>query len=183
MLLLNKTLLRMAKGLWRWIFLITGLKLAVLVGLAAFARIISGFLGNVASPAMTAGDGARAVVSALLTAVIMLLLELLTGEAQYRCTAKARQTLRGGIFSKVLELDVGNVEKIGPVSAITSSVDGVESMQVVLQPVPARPGLQPSGAHLPVLSAVGGCRWFRQCCCFVVSFLLLPVNNIFRRAH
>ena len=37
MLLLNKTLLRMAKGLWRWIFLITGLKLAVLVGLAAFA--------------------------------------------------------------------------------------------------------------------------------------------------
>ena len=38
MLLLNKTLLRMAKGLWRWIFLITGLKLAVLVGLAAFAR-------------------------------------------------------------------------------------------------------------------------------------------------
>ena len=130
MLLLNKTLLRMAKGLWRWIFLITGLKLAVLVGLAAFARIISGFLGNVASPAMTAGDGARAVVSALLTAVIILLLELLTGEAQYRCTAKARQTLRGGIFSKVLELDVGNVEKIGPVSAITSSVDGVESMQV-----------------------------------------------------
>ena len=123
MLLLNKTLLRMAKGLWRWIFLITGLKLAVLVGLAAFARIISGFLGNVASPAMTAGDGARAVASALLTAVIMLLLELLTGEAQYRCTAKARQTLRGGIFSKVLELDVGNVEKIGPVSAITSSVD------------------------------------------------------------
>ena len=42
MLLLNKTLLRMAKGLWRWIFLITGLKLAVLVGLAAFARIIPG---------------------------------------------------------------------------------------------------------------------------------------------
>lgn len=50
MLLLNRTLLRMAKGLWGWIFLITGLKLAVLMGLAAFARIISGFLGNLVSP-------------------------------------------------------------------------------------------------------------------------------------
>ena len=60
----------------------------------------------------------------------MLLAELLTGEAEYRCTAKARQSLRTQIFSKVLELDVGNVEKIGPVSAITSSVDGVEAMQI-----------------------------------------------------
>ena len=130
MLLLNRTLLHMAKGLWRWIFLITALKLAVLAGLAAFAGIISGFLGNIASPAMTMSDAGRAVLSALLTAAAILLLELLTGEAEYRCTAKARQTLRTGIFSKVLELDVGNIEKIGPVSAITSSVDGVESMQV-----------------------------------------------------
>ncbi|MCD8170074.1 MAG: ATP-binding protein, partial [Clostridiales bacterium] len=41
----------------------------------------------------------------------------------------ARTALRARIFSKVLELDAGNIEKIGPVSAITSSVDGVESMQ------------------------------------------------------
>ena len=180
MLLLNKTLLRMAKGLWRWIFLITGLKLAVLVGLAAFARIISGFLGNVASPAMTAGDGARAVVSALLTAVIMLLLELLTGEAQYRCTAKARQTLRGGIFSKVLELDVGNVEKIGPVSAITSSVDGVESMQVYYSQY--LPGLFYSLlAPIYLFFQLWRVSLVPAVLLFLVSFLLLPVNNIFRR--
>ena len=180
MLLLNKTLLRMAKGLWRWIFLITGLKLAVLVGLAAFARIISGFLGNVASPAMTAGDGARAVASALLTAVIMLLLELLTGEAQYRCTAKARQTLRGGIFSKVLELDVGNVEKIGPVSAITSSVDGVESMQVYYSQY--LPGLFYSLlAPIYLFFQLWRVSLVPAVLLFLVSFLLLPVNNIFRR--
>ena len=150
------------------------------MGLAAFARIISGFLGNVASPAMTAGDGARAVVSALLTAVIMLLLELLTARPRYRCTAKARQTLRGGIFSKVLELDVGNVEKIGPVSAITSSVDGVESMQVY---------------YSSTCRACSTACWRLFTCSFscwrvslvpavllfLVSFLLLPVNNIFRR--
>ena len=36
MLLLNRTLLHMAKGLWGWIFVITGLKLAVLAGTAGY---------------------------------------------------------------------------------------------------------------------------------------------------
>ncbi len=34
------------------------------------------------------------------------------------------------IFSKVLDLDAGGIEKIGPVSAITASVDAVEQMQM-----------------------------------------------------
>ena len=116
MLLLNRTLIRMAKGLWGWIFVIAGLKLAVLAGTAAFARIISGFLGNVASPELTAAGAWQAVRAALVTAVFVLAAELLTGEAEYRCTAKARQSLRTGIFSKVLTLDVGNIEKIGRAS-------------------------------------------------------------------
>ena len=70
------------------------------------------------------------MLSALVTAAVMLVAELLTGEAEYRCTAKARESLRRDIFAKALELDVGNIEKIGPVSAITASVDAVESMQV-----------------------------------------------------
>ena len=130
MLLLNKTLLRMAKGLWGWIFLIAGLKVAALVGTAAFAQIISGFLGDLTSPQMTAAAAGQAVISALMTALLLLGAELLTGEAEYRCTAKARLSLRRAIFSKALELDVGNIERIGPVSAITSAVDGVEAMQV-----------------------------------------------------
>lgn len=89
-------LLTVRFSIWRraleMVFLITALKLAVLAGLAAFAGIISGFLGNIASPAMTMSDAGRAVLSALLTAAAILLLELLTGEAEYRCTAKARQT-------------------------------------------------------------------------------------------
>ena len=180
MLLLNRTLLHMAKGLWRWIFLITALKLAVLAGLAAFAGIISGFLGNIASPAMTMSDAGRAVLSALLTAVAMLLLELLTGEAEYRCTAKARQTLRTGIFSKVLELDVGNIEKIGPVSAITSSVDGVESMQVYYSQY--LPGLLYSLiAPVYLFFRLREVSLIPAVLLFAVSILLLPVNNIFRR--
>ena len=71
MLLLNKTLLRMAKGLWGWIFLITALKLLTLVGTAAFAQIISGFLGDLVSPQMTAAAAGQAVLSALLTALLL----------------------------------------------------------------------------------------------------------------
>ena len=180
MLLLNKTLLRMARGLWRWILLITGLKLAALIGLTAFARIISSFLGNVNSPELTAVDAGQAILSALLAAAAMLLSELLTGEVEYRCTAKARQSLRAGIFSKVLALDVGNIEKIGPVSAITSSVDGVESMQVYYSKY--LPGLLYSLiAPFYLFFQVQQVSFSSAILLFAVSLLLLPVNNIFRR--
>lgn len=180
MLLLNKTLLRMARGLWRWILLITGLKLAALIGLTAFARIISSFLGNVNSPELTAADAGQAILSALLAAAAMLLSELLTGEVEYRCTAKARQSLRAGIFSKVLELDVGNIEKIGPISAITSSVDGVESMQVYYSKY--LPGLLYSLiAPFYLFFQLQQVSFSSAILLFAVSLLLLPVNNIFRR--
>ncbi len=180
MLLLNKTLLRMARGLWRWILLITGLKLAALIGLTAFARIISSFLGNVNSPELTAADAGQAILSALLAAAAMLLSELLTGEVEYRCTAKARQSLRAGIFSQVLALDVGNIEKIGPVSAITSSVDGVESMQVYYSKY--LPGLLYSLiAPFYLFFQLQQVSFSSAILLFAVSLLLLPVNNIFRR--
>lgn len=180
MLLLNKTLLRMARGLWRWILLITGLKLAALIGLTAFARIISSFLGNVNSPELTAADAGQAILSALLAAAAMLLSELLTGEVEYRCTAKARQSLRAGIFSKVLALDVGNIEKIGPVSAITSSVDGVESMQVYYSKY--LPGLLYSLiAPFYLFFQLQQVSFSSAILLFAVSLLLFPVNNIFRR--
>ena len=88
MLLLNKTLLRMAKGLWGWIFLITALKLLTLVGTAAFARLSPGFWGF-NQPPDDGGRRGQAVISALMTALLLLGAELLTGEAEYRCTAKA----------------------------------------------------------------------------------------------
>ena len=179
MLLLNRTLIRMAKGLWGWIFVIAGLKLAVLAGTAAFARIISGFLGNIASPELTAAGAWQAVRAALVTAVFVLAAELLTGEAEYRCTAKARQSLRTGIFSKVLTLDVGNIEKMGPVSAITSSVDGVESMQVYYSKY--LPGLIYSLlAPVYLFFQLKDIALFPALLLFIVSFILLPVNNVFR---
>ena len=180
MLLLNRTLIRMAKGLWGWIFLITALKLGTLIGTALFAGILSGTLGSLTALNMTAAKAGTAVLNALLTAVAMLVCELLTGEAVYRCTAKARQTLRTEIFSKVLELDVGNVERIGPVSAITSSVDGVEAMTVYYSQY--LPGLlysilapiylffQLKNVSLPVAVVL-----------FALSIVIMPVNNIYRK--
>lgn len=180
MLLLNRTLIRMAKGLWGWIFLITALKLGTLIGTALFAGILSGTLSSLTALDMTAAKASTAVLNALLTAVAMLVCELLTGEAVYRCTAKARQTLRTEIFSKVLELDVGNVERIGPVSAITSSVDGVEAMTVYYSQY--LPGLlysisapiylffQLKNVSLPVAVVL-----------FALSIVIMPVNNIYRK--
>lgn len=180
MLLLNRTLIRMAKGLWGWIFLITALKLGTLIGTALFAGILSGTLSSLTALDMTAAKAGTAVLNALLTAVAMLVCELLTGEAVYRCTAKARQTLRTEIFSKVLELDVGNVERIGPVSAITSSVDGVEAMTVYYSQY--LPGLlysilapiylffQLKNVSLPVAVVL-----------FALSIVIMPVNNIYRK--
>ena len=93
-----------------------------------------------------------AIVSALLAALLMLAAELLIGELEYRCTAQARLSLRRQIFAKALELDVGNIEKVGPVSAITASVDGVESMQVYYSKIPARSALLPDRPLLPFLA-------------------------------
>lgn len=74
---------------------------------------------------------------------------------------------------------MGNIEKIGPVSAITSAVDGVEAMQVYYSKY--LPGLiyclaapiylffQLRSVSLPSAVAL-----------FVVSLVLMPINNIFR---
>lgn len=83
------------------------------------------------------------------------------------------------IFSRVLELDAGGIEKIGPVSAITASVDAVEQMQTyfstylpslicsILAPVYLFFHLK--NISMPVALLL-----------LAVSLVLLPVNNLFR---
>ena len=46
MLFMNKTLLRLARGLWLWILAIAGVSFLTLVGTTALAEIIAGFLGS-----------------------------------------------------------------------------------------------------------------------------------------
>ena len=50
MLLMNKTLLKLARGLWLWIFAIAGMGFLTLAGTTALAEIIAGFLGTLFQP-------------------------------------------------------------------------------------------------------------------------------------
>ena len=129
MLLMNKTLLKLAKGLWGWILAIAGVSFLTLVGTTALAEIVAGFLGSLFAPEEMLGTAWSAVRAALIAAVFTFLAQLLKGLLEYRTAAAARTSMRRMIFKKVLELDAGGIEKIGPVSAITASVVAVEQMQ------------------------------------------------------
>jgi len=179
LLLINKTLLDMSKGLRRYIFLIAALKVVVLAATARFAQTISSFMGNMFEPVMTSTDFRAAVLAALGASAVMLVGEVLVGEVEYRCTAKSRLLLRERIFSKMLELDVGNIEKIGASAAVANAVDGVEQMQVYYSKY--LPGLlycflapiylffRLKSISMPVATLL-----------LVVSILLMPLNNRFR---
>ena len=179
MLLLDKTLLKLAKGLWAWILAIVAVRFLTLVGIAGFSIAVGGFLGTMTDPQLTLADAGGAIRTAALTALLTLASQLLQGELEFRCAAKARTSLRERVFSKVLELDVGHIEKIGPVSAITASVDAVEQIQVyysVYLPSLIFSVIAPVYLFLRLRSAsvvVAGLL-------LAVSFLLLPVNNVFR---
>ena len=179
MLLMNKTLLKLARGLWFWILAIAGVSFLTLVGTTALAEIVGGFLGNLFEPQEILGTVWSAVRAAFLAAVFTFLAQLAKGLLEYKTAAKARNRMRRMIFSKVLELDAGGIEKIGPVSAITASVDAVEQMQTYYSTY--LPSLIYSVAapvylffHLKDISMLTAVLLL------AVSLLLLPVNNLFR---
>jgi ATP-binding cassette subfamily C protein len=180
MLLINKILLRMAKGLWLWILAIVCLKLLTLAGIALFAQTLSGFLGGMAEHPQGWTLVSQALLRTLAAALVILLGEFLIGEAEYRCTAKARITLRSRIFSKILLLDVGSVEKIGMSQGVASMVDGIESMQIYYSKY--LPGLlycflapvylffRLRDSSLPVAVFL-----------LIVTIALFPVNNLIKK--
>ena len=129
MLLLNKTLLRLARGLWQWILAIAAVSFLTLVGTTALAEIVSQFLGSLFEPQVVLSTVKSAVGAAFLASVFTFLAQLVKGLIEYKTAAKARSIMRKTIFSKVMELDAGGIEKIGPTSAITAAVDAVEQMQ------------------------------------------------------
>lgn len=179
MLLMNKTLLKLARGLWFLIFAIAGVGFLTLMGTTALAEIIAGFLGSLFQPQAILNTALSAIQAALAAAVFTFVAQLLKGLLEYKTAAKAREGMRKMIFSKVLELDAGGIEKIGPVSAITASVDAVEQMQTyfstylpsliysVIAPVYLFFHLKNISMPVAVLL-------------LIVSLFLLPINNAFR---
>lgn len=179
MLLLDETLLKLAKGSWKWILLIVCVRFVNLLTVTYFAEMMGGYLGDLFDPTLHAAEAFHALGTALIAAFVMFVSQLLQGELEYRCAKEARESLRKKIFAKILELDVGRVEKIGPSAAVTSSVDAVENMQVYFS------------SYLPCLIFSFLASFFlffrlknRSFISAVillgVSLILLPLNNIFR---
>ena len=179
MLLLNKTLMRLARGLWQWILAIAAVSFLTLVGTTALAEIVSQFLGSLFEPQVVLSTVKSAVGAAFLASVFTFLAQLVKGLIEYKTAAKARSTMRKTIFSKVMELDAGGIEKIGPTSAITAAVDAVEQMQAYFS------------SYLPslIFSVIAPIYLFFHLknISFIVAVLLLfvslilfPLHNVFR---
>lgn len=179
MLLLNKTLLRLARGLWQWILAIAAVSFLTLVGTTALAEIVSQFLGSLFEPQVILSTVKSAVGAAFLASVFTFLAQLVKGLIEYKTAAKARSTMRKTIFSKVMELDAGGIEKIGPTSAITAAVDAVEQMQAYFS------------SYLPslIFSVIAPIYLFFHLknislivavLLLFVSLILFPLHNVFR---
>ena len=179
MLLLNKTLLRLARGLWQWILAIAAVSFLTLVGTTALAEIVSQFLGSLFEPQVVLSTVKSAVGAAFLASVFTFLAQLVKGLIEYKTAAKARSTMRKTIFSKVMELDAGGIEKIGPTSAINAAVDAVEQMQAYFS------------SYLPslIFSVIAPIYLFFHLknislivavLLLFVSLILFPLHNVFR---
>lgn len=179
MLLLNKTLLRLARGLWQWILAIAAVSFLTLVGTTALAEIVSQFLGSLFEPQVVLSTVKSAVGAAFLASVFTFLAQLVKGLIEYKTAAKARSIMRKTIFSKVMELDAGGIEKIGPTSAITAAVDAVEQMQAYFS------------SYLPslIFSVIAPIYLFFNLknislivavLLLFVSLILFPLHNVFR---
>ncbi len=179
MLLLDKTLLRLSKGLWGWILAIAAVHLLSLIFLTKFSQILGSYLGSVFAPVYDPQALMLAIRQAFLIALLALASKLIEGELKYRCAAAARTSMRSAIFRKILELDAGSIEKIGPVSSVTSSVDAVENMQVYVSEY--LPSLIYSAlAPVYLFFTVKKYSIAAALLLIAVSLVLLPLHNLFR---
>ena len=179
MLLLDKTLLKMTKGLWGWILSLVGIRVCSLVMITSFAIRISYFLGNMMNPTFTHDEIKNVVIQILIVSVLIFVFQFIQGELEYHAQAAARSSIRQKLFTKTMSLDAGYIEKIGPNSAITSAVDGVEQMQVYYSVY--LPSLLFSViAPIYLFTKIYSSSFLIACILLVVSFVLLPLHNVFR---
>jgi len=179
MLLLDKTLLKMTKGLWGWILSLVVIRVCSLVMITSFATRISYFLGNMMNPTFTYDEIRNVVIQILVVSVLIFVFQFIQGELEYRAQAAARSSIRQKLFTKTMSLDAGYIEKIGPNSAITSAVDGVEQMQVYYSVY--LPSLLFSViAPIYLFTKIYPSSFLIACILLIVSFVLLPLHNVFR---
>ena len=179
MLLINKTLIKMSKGFRGWIVAIALLKLVTLMGISLFAGSIGGVLGGIFSHSMTSAALRTGLLRAALASVLTGVGDLLVGEAEHICTARARILMRRQILDKVLQLDVSDVDRLGATKTINSAVDGVELIQVYYNRY--LPGLIYSVlAPIYLFFALRSHSMTAAVMLLIVSLLITPINNVFK---
>ena len=179
MLLINKTLIKMSKGFRGWIVAIALLKMVTLMGISMFAGSIGGVLGGIFSHSMTPAALRTGLLRAALASVLTGVGDLLVGEAEHRCTARARILMRRQILDKVLQLDVSDVDRLGATKTINSAVDGVELIQVYYNRY--LPGLIYSVlAPIYLFFALRSHSMTAAVMLLIVSLLITPINNVFK---
>ena len=179
MLLINKTLIKMSKGFRGWIVAIALLKMVTLMGISMFAGSIGGVLGGIFSHSMTPAALRAGLIRAALASVLTGVGDLLVGEAEHRCTARARILMRRQILDKVLQLDVSDVDRLGATKTINSAVDGVELIQVYYNRY--LPGLIYSVlAPIYLFFALRSHSMTAAVMLLIVSLLITPINNVFK---
>ena len=179
MLLINQTLIKMSKGFRGWIVAIALLKLVSLMGISLFASSISTVLGQILASNMGFADLKTGLIRAAVASVILVVGDLLVGEAEHRCTASAHIHLRQRILEKMLQLDVSDVDRLGASTTITAAVDGVELMQIYYNRY--LPGLIYSVlAPIYLFFALYRQSMTAAVMLLIVSLLITPINNIFK---
>ncbi len=129
-MIVNKKLISLAKESRPWIILTVVCN--VLKMLANIVQVV--FIALLIEKLFTGAWGTQDVIltAAVIAAVIILkfILTLLGNEASFNSSAKVRQHLRDMIYAKLLELELGYLEKTQTAHIVTSAVDGVEALQV-----------------------------------------------------
>lgn len=170
----------MSKGFRIWIVMIALLKMVVLVGITMFANSIGGVLGQIYELDMGAGELKSQLLIAFIASIIMLVGDVLVGEAEHRCTARARVCLRKQILGKVLELDVGDIDTLGATRTINAAVDGVETMQLYYNRY--LPGLLYClAAPIYLFFALKDKSLPAAASLLIFAIVIMPLNSVFRK--
>ena len=112
--------------------------------------------------------------------LFILLVSLVQGELEYQLQARTRTMMRNEMVKKTLELDSGQLEEIGPTSSSIAALDAVEMALPyvsVYLPSLVYSFVAPLYLFFEVRKYQIGIAYIL----LVVSWLLLPIHNLFRK--
>lgn len=180
MLLINRKLIRLSKMSAGWIWAKVAVKLFMIVCIMMVYRLIAGVQGELYAGTLTIHSLQRALLLMVIVAVIRLLGNLADGELSYRCSASTRLTLRRRLYQKMLDLGVGYSIVAGTSNAVTTAVDGIESLETYFTdylPVLIYCFIAPWIMFARMIRFAPASAWIL----LTASLLVMPLNQLFKK--